>query len=152
VHPEPLTGLKIVVVEDHPPLLKQIGSFLEQFGANVALAENGVQGLKAIKNNRPHVVVTDIVMDAVDGFELLRQIREFGRNEGGNVSVIAMTGLIKEADRINKAGFQACLFKPFSPDELVADIRLLDPRKNSAPDIQTKKKRNKGKSRQGKVI
>src|SRR5215469_6329769 len=134
MRPELLKGLKIVVVEDHTLLLRQIGSFLEQFGANVALAANGVQGLKAIKNNHPHVVVTDIVMDGVNGFELLRQIRELGPTEGGSVPVIAISGLIKDADRINEAGFQACLFKPFSPDELLDEIRLLDPQKNTAPD------------------
>jgi DNA-binding response OmpR family regulator len=138
VYPEPLTGLKIVLVEDHEPVRRQIGSFLERSGADVILAENGVQGLKAIKNNRPHVVVSDIVMAGIDGLELLRQIRELGPNEEGSVPVIAITGLIKEADRINEAGFQACLFKPFSPDELLAEIRLADPRKNTASDIQRK--------------
>ena len=140
MRPEPLAGLKIVLVEDHGPLLRQLGSFLEQSGANVVLAENGVQGLRAIKNNRPHVVISDILMGGVDGFELLRQIRELGPNEGGSVPVIAITGLIKEAGRINEAGFQACLFKPFSPDELLAEIRLVDPRKNTASDIQRKTK------------
>src|SRR5215472_3966297 len=140
MRPELLKGLKIVVVEDHTLLLRQIGFFLEQFGANVALAANGVQGLKAIKNNHPQVVVTDILMDGVNGFELLRQIRELGPTEGGSVPVIAMTGLIKKADRINKAGFQACLFKPFSPDELVANIRLLDPRKNTAHRTSSEKR------------
>ena len=138
--PELLKGRKIVVVEDHADLGRQIGSFLGQSGANVVLAENGVQGLRAIKNNRPHVVISDILMGGVDGFELLRQIRELGPNEGGSVPVIAITGLIKEAGRINEAGFQACLFKPFSPDELLAEIRLVDPRKNTASDIQRKTK------------
>ena len=50
---EPLAGLKIVLVEDHAPLLRLIGSSLEQSGANVVLAENGVQGLKAMKDSRP---------------------------------------------------------------------------------------------------
>ena len=140
MRPELLKGLKIVVAEDHAPLLRQIGSFLEQLGANVALAANGGQGLKAITNNRPYLVVTDILMDGVNGFELLRQIRELGPTEGGSVPVIAMTGLIKKADRINKAGFQACLFKPFSPHELVANIRLLDPRKNTAHRTSSEKR------------
>ena len=138
MRPEPLVGLKIVLVDDHVPLLRQLGSFLEQSGANVVRAENGFEGLRAIKNNRPHVVVSDILMGGVDGFELLRQIRELDSNEGGSVPVIAITGLIKEADRINEAGFQACLFKPFSPDELLAEIRRVDPRKNTASDIQRK--------------
>jgi len=139
--PELLKGRKIVVVEDHADLGRQIGSFLGQSGANVVLAENGVQALKAIKKNRPHVVVSDIVMDGMDGFELLRQIRELGPTEAGSVPVIAITGLIKEADRRNEAGFQACLFKPFTPDELLEEIRLLDPRKKTVPDMQRKIKK-----------
>src|SRR5215831_4958611 len=106
MHPEPLTGLKIVLVEDHPLVLRQLGSFLEQSGANVVSAENGVQGLKAIKNSRPHVVVTDIQMNGGDGFELLRQIRDLGRKGGGSVPVIAITVLAgKRADRVMDAGF-----------------------------------------------
>ena len=120
--PELLKSLKIVVVEDHEDLRRHIGSFLGQSGANVVLAENGVQGLKAIKNNRPHVVVSDILMDGVDGFELLRQIRELPPKEGGGVPVIAMTALAGQADRVRNAGFQACLFKPFSPDRLLGEI------------------------------
>ena len=127
MQPEPLTGLKIVLVEDHAPLRREIGSFLEQCSANVVLAENGVQGLKAIKKSRPHVVVSDILMDGVDGFELLRQIRKLEPDEGGSVPVIAITALVTQADRIKDAGFQACLFKPFTPNELLAEIRLLDP-------------------------
>ena len=84
MRPKPLVGLKIVLVEDHGPLLRQLGSFLEQSGANVVLAENGVQGLRAIRNNRPYVVISDILTGGVDGFELLRQIRELGPNEGGS--------------------------------------------------------------------
>jgi CheY-like chemotaxis protein len=91
-----------------------------------------------MKDSRPHVVVSDILMDGVDGFELLRQIRELGPDEGGSVPVIAITGLVRQADRIRNTGFQTCLFKPFTPDELLEAIRLLDPRtnKNTVPDTK----------------
>jgi CheY-like chemotaxis protein len=142
---ELLKGLKIVVVENHKVLLGHIGVFLGQCGANVVLAENGVQGLEVIKDNRPHVVVSDILMESVDGFEMLRQIRELGPKRGGNVPVIAITVLVRQADRIRNAGFQACLFKPFTPDELLEEIRLLDPRKNIPPDLQRKRIRSSQK-------
>ena len=80
-------------------------------------------------------------MDGVDGFELLRQIHELGPDKGGSVPVIAITALVGQADRINEASFQACLFKPFAPNDLLAEIRLLDPRKNTAPDIRRKTKK-----------
>ena len=55
-----LTGLKIVLVDDHEGLRTQIGSFLEQFGANVILAADGVQGLKAIRS-RTRLVAAIVV-------------------------------------------------------------------------------------------
>jgi CheY-like chemotaxis protein len=73
------------------------------------------------------LVVSDIKMPGMDGFELLREIRAFGPNAGGSVPVIAMTALVTHADRARmlNAGFQACLPKPFTPDKLVETILTL---------------------------
>jgi CheY-like chemotaxis protein len=70
------------------------------------------------------LVVSDIKMPGMDGFELLREIRAFGPNAGGSVPVIAMTAFVTYADRarILNTGFQACLPKPFTPDKLVEAI------------------------------
>jgi CheY-like chemotaxis protein len=76
-----------------------LGLFLNQMGANVVVARNGFEGLEATKNNRPNLVVSDIKMPGMDGFELLREIRAFGPNAGGAVPVIAMTAFVTYADR-----------------------------------------------------
>jgi CheY-like chemotaxis protein len=70
------------------------------------------------------LVVSDIKMPGMDGFELLREIRALGPNAGGSVPVIAMTAYVTHADRarILNAGFQGCLPKPFTPDKLVETI------------------------------
>ena len=120
--PNRLDGLIIVMVEDHDDARRYLGIFLRQLGANVVLTGDAIQGIEAIKNNRPHLVVSDIKMPGADGFELLRQIRELPPKEGGGVPVIAMTALAGQADRVRNAGFQACLFKPFSPDRLLGEI------------------------------
>ena len=88
------------------------------------LARNGFEGLEATKNNRPDLVVSDIAMPGMDGFELLREIRAFGPDTGGSTPVIAMTALVTYADRarILDAGFQECLPKPFTPDKLLETI------------------------------
>ena len=88
------------------------------------LARNGFEGLEAIKNSHPNLVVSDIQMPGMNGFELLRAIRAFGPDAGGNVPVIAMTAFVTYADRarILNAGFQACLPKPFTPDKLAEAI------------------------------
>jgi CheY-like chemotaxis protein len=121
--PDPLSNLTIVVVEDHDDARRYLGLFLDRLGANVVLASNGFEGLEATRKSRPNLVVSDIQMPGMNGFELLREIRAFG-SEGGSVPVIAMTAFVTSADRgrILNAGFQACLPKPFTPDKLAETI------------------------------
>ena len=122
--PNRLSNLTIVVVEDHDDARRYLGLFLDRLGANVVVARNAFEGLEAIKNNHPNLVVSDIKMPGMDGFELLREIRALGPDAGGSVPVIAMTAFVTHADRarILNAGFQACLPKPFTPDKLVETI------------------------------
>ena len=103
---------------------RYLGLFLDRMGANVVVARNAFEGLEAIKNNHPNLVLSDIKMPGMDGFELLREIRALGPNAGGSVPVIAMTAYVTHADRarILNAGFQGCLPKPFTPDKLVETI------------------------------
>jgi CheY-like chemotaxis protein len=123
MRPNRLSDLTIVVVEDHDDVRRYLGLFLERLGANVVLARNAFEGLDAIKSNRPDLVLSDIKMPGVDGFELLREIRALGPDEG-NVAVIAMTALLAQADRarVLNAGFQAFLQKPFTPGKLLQTI------------------------------
>jgi CheY-like chemotaxis protein len=122
--PNRLSNLTIVVVEDHDDARRYLGLFLNRLGANVVLARNAFEGLEAIKNNHPNLVVSDITMPGMDGFGLLREIRALGPDAGGSVPIIAMTALVTHVDRtrILNAGFQAYLPKPFSPDKLVETI------------------------------
>ena len=122
--PNSFKGLTIVVVEDHDDARRYLGLFLGRLGANVVMAENGLKGLLAIKISHPNLVLSDITMPGMDGFELLREIRALGSDAGGSVPVIAMTALVTHADgrRILNAGFQAYLPKPFTPDRLVETI------------------------------
>jgi CheY-like chemotaxis protein len=125
--PARLSNLTIVVVEDHDDARRYLGLFLDRLGANVVLARNGFEGLEAIKNSRPNLVLSDIYMPQMDGLELLREIRALGSEAGGSVPAIAMTALVSplEQARILNAGFQACLPKPFTADELVEAILTL---------------------------
>ena len=120
----PLSNLTIVVVEDHDDARTSLGLFLKYSGANVVLAKNAFEGIEAVKNSRPNIVLSDISMPDRDGWGLLRDIRALGAEAGGGVPVIAMTALVTRADRgrMLDAGFQACLPKPFSVEELVETI------------------------------
>jgi CheY-like chemotaxis protein len=123
--PKPLSDLIIVVVEDHDDARRYLGAFLRQLGADVILARDAFQGIEAIRNSRPHLVVSDIQMPGADGFELLRQIRALGSDSGGGgVPVIAMTAFLGQADRTRmlNTGFQAFLPKPFTPEKFLETI------------------------------
>jgi len=122
--PNRLSNLTIVIVDDHSDFRRYLGLFLGRLGANVALAQNAIEGLEAVKTYRPNLVLSDISMPGRDGFELLSDIRTLGPDAGGSVPVIAMTALVTHLDRarILNAGFQAFLPKPFNPETLVEAV------------------------------
>jgi CheY-like chemotaxis protein len=119
-----LDKLTIVVVEDHDDARALIGSFLRQEGANVISASDGVEGLEAIKNHHPDLVLSDLVMPRRDGFELLNDIRSLENREQKRVPVIAMTALVRSPERrsTRSPGFETHLSKPFSPKQLLEAI------------------------------
>jgi CheY-like chemotaxis protein len=119
--PTRLRNLTIVVVDDHSDFRRYLGVFLGYLGANVAVAENAMEGLKAVKTYHPNLVLTDISMPGRDGFGLLSDIRALGPDGGGNVPVIAMTAFV-DRTRLLNAGFKAVLSKPFSPETLAETI------------------------------
>ena len=120
---ERYNGRTIVVVEDYDDFRRSMAGFLrQQLGANVVEAGNGIEGLEAIKTHQPALVLTDILMPGLDGFEMLREIRAFEND--GQTPVIAMTAILSEADceHTLAAGFNAYLPKPFTPNSLVETI------------------------------
>src|ERR1700755_2514129 len=119
-----LNDLRIVVVEDHDDARRFLSVFLDRMGANVMVARNGFEGLDAIKNDDPNMVLSDISMPGMDGFELLREIRALGTDRAASVPVVAMSAFFSDADRMHllDAGFDAYLPKPFSPERLVETI------------------------------
>jgi CheY-like chemotaxis protein len=97
---------------------------LDRLGAKVVVARNGFEGLDAIKSNHPNMVLSDIAMPGMHGFELLRQIQALDAAPSSKVPVVAMSAFFTDADRaqVLYAGFKACLPKPFSPEKLVETI------------------------------
>jgi len=122
--PDCLADLRIVVVEDHDDARRYLDLFLGQLGAKVMVARNAFEGLEAIKDTHPDLVLSDIKMPGMNGFELLDKIRALGSDAGGSVPVIAMSAFFSETDRkrMHHTDFRACLSKPFTPDKLVETI------------------------------
>ena len=127
--PNRLSKLTIVLVDDSPDVRRHVSAYLSHLGVNVAVAENAIEGLQAIKTYCPNLVLSDISMPGRDGFELLCDIQALEPDGRSRVPVIAMTALVTLVDRarILSAGFKAFLPKPFTPETLVKTIlRALD--------------------------
>jgi len=116
--------VNILLVDDRPDKLLALETVLASLGQHLVLAHSGTEALRHLLKQEFALIVLDVSMPGMDGFELLREIRALGSDAGGSVPVIAMTALVTHADgrRILNAGFQAYLPKPFTPDRLVETI------------------------------
>ena len=115
-----LERLSILVIEDNADTRDVLKLMLEVEGASVETAENGEQGLRAAERLRPDVVLCDIGLPDIDGFEVARRIR--ARTDLAVSRLIALTGYGQAEDmrQAIKAGFDAHLTKPVNLDQLMA--------------------------------
>jgi hypothetical protein len=131
--PMKLAGVSILVVDDEFDSREVLAEILRQYGAQTRTAGSASEALSEIDRATPQVLLSDIGMPMVDGYELIRQIRQrIGERE---MIAVALTGLGsgKDKERALADGFQQCIVKPVVPDKLVDAIeRLLISRPRSA--------------------
>lgn len=122
--PADLSGLKVLVVDDEPDARALIKHVLSACEAEVFTAGNAAEALMLLENEHPHLLVSDIGMPDVDGYELLKRVRALGRGRGGRIPAIALTAFARSEDRTRalRAGFLVHLSKPVEPIELVATV------------------------------
>src|SRR5262245_12758640 len=121
-HPEvasmPLRGVTVLVVEDDPDSRETTGLLLQHLGARVVTVENGDRGLAAVLLHQPDLVLVDLVMPEMDGFEFARRIRSDPKYR--RVRLVALTGLRDEATVLKtwSVGFDGHLTKPVTEQGL----------------------------------
>jgi CheY-like chemotaxis protein len=122
-----LDGRTIIIAEDHDDARAAISNLLFYLGASVVTAKDGLEGLEAFKHHRAHLVITDLRMPRMNGFEFLREIRALPAADGGQTPVIAFTAFDVRVERQSmiEMGFQACLQKPLTGEELVGVMTTL---------------------------
>jgi len=116
---------QLLLVDDEPGLREAVQAYLEDSGFAVDVASNAREGLALAQQNLPDLVITDLMMPQVDGYQFLKQLREDPQLKA--LPVIFLTARGMTADRIQgyNAGCDAYLSKPFDPDELVAIVTNL---------------------------
>ena len=112
----------ILVVDDEAEITDILRRYLEQDGFRVITAADGRAALVAFQQEKPHLVVLDLMLPAVDGWEVARQIRA-----AGGTPIIMLTARSEEVDRLLGLGLGAddYVTKPFSPREVVARVRAV---------------------------
>ena len=122
--PADLHGTRIVVVDDEPDARDLVKRLLSDCGAEVHVAANAAEALGLVETVKPDVLVSDIGMPEIDGYELLRRVRALGPARGGNVPAIALTAFARSEDRTRAllAGFKVHVSKPVEPPELIATV------------------------------
>ena len=119
-----LTGVKVLIVDDQIDARDLVARVLSDCNAQVLTAGNAEDALALVQSERPNVLVSDIGMPDVDGFELLRRIRALGESRGGKVPAIALTAFARSEDRTRalRSGFLVHVAKPVEPSELIASV------------------------------
>ncbi len=123
--PLKLEGVSILVVDDEPDSRDVLAELLREYGAHTRTAASAEEALLEIARATPHILLSDIGMPSVDGYELLRRVRQ--RIPQREMIAMALTGLgsANDRERALAEGFQLCMVKPVEPGRLVEAIERL---------------------------
>jgi CheY-like chemotaxis protein len=119
-----LVGMKILVVDDEPDTCDLLRFIFNEAGAIVQVATGAVAAIQLFDKWEPDILVADIGMPAVDGYQLIRAIRS---ERGSGIPAVALTALARIDDRIKalSAGYQMHVAKPVEPSELISIVTSL---------------------------
>ncbi len=122
-----LDHVNVLLVEDDPDNRDVLRAILEQHHASVSATASAREALEVLSRAHPNFLISDIGLPEIDGYELIRRIRQLDPSEGGRIPAVALTAHASSEDRTRalRAGFQAHIAKPVDPRELVASIASL---------------------------
>jgi CheY-like chemotaxis protein len=122
-----ITGIRVLVVDDEADTRELLTALLTQYGAEVLTVVSAAEVLVALESFKPNVLVSDIGMPDVDGYNLIQKIRSLPPASGGQIPAIALTAYARIEDRQRSllAGFQYHISKPIDVGELLQAISAI---------------------------
>lgn len=116
---------RLLLVDDEPGLREAVQAYLEDSGFTVDVASNANEGWDILQSNLPELVITDIMMPQINGYQFLQKLREDPRFKALPVVFLTAKGMTTDRIQGYQAGCDAYLSKPFDPEELVAMVENL---------------------------
>lgn len=119
-----LSGMKILLIDDELDIRDMTKLILTLYQASVIAAASAIEGLIQLKTHKFDVIISDIGMPQMDGYQFIREVRNLPAHNGGQTPAIALTAFNREDDRKRafNAGFQRHLSKPFELQILIDTI------------------------------
>jgi CheY-like chemotaxis protein len=118
-------GLKVLVVDDNEDCQVLLSVIFQEYQAEAKIAGSVDEAIEIMEEWQPDVLISDICMKEKDGYWLIRSIREKDKLEGTFLPAVVLTAYPEKRVEALEAGFQDVIFKPFDPDELVAQVAKL---------------------------
>ena len=116
---------RVLVVDDDPIIRKVTASVLSRLGYQISTATNGMEGLAAVQTEKPDIVITDVMMPELDGYELTRRLRRDPQFARIPILVLTSRSELEEKLHAFEAGADDYMSKPFEPAELAARLSKL---------------------------
>lgn len=132
----------ILIVEDDDLVSRTVERSLSSDDFQISLADNGLDGIKAARKSSPDLVILDVIMPEIDGYEVCRRMR--ADSQLSDIPILFLTAKIKDEDKVNGflAGADDYLTKPFNIDELTLRVQAILRRTHKQPHIQEPKTSN----------
>jgi signal transduction histidine kinase/CheY-like chemotaxis protein len=117
---KPLSGVCILMVEDNPMNVLVAQSYLKRWGATTDVAVNGLEGIQKLDPSKHRLVLMDLNMPVMDGYDAAMKMRE----DGVTIPIVALTANLpgEIGDRVKNAGIDDVVVKPFSPEEFYRKV------------------------------
>ena len=113
----------VLIIDDDIGSLKMLSAYLEELDFKILIARSGESGLEKAKLGRPNLILLDIIMPGIDGFETCRRLKENPDTKDIPVIFLSAKGQESEIQEGLEAGAMDYILKPFAPDELTSQVQ-----------------------------
>jgi len=125
IDPEAIAAASVLIVDDHEQNLELLQAYLEELGCRISLARDGVQAVEAVERETPDLVLLDVMMPRLSGFQVCEKIKSDPATRDVPVVMVTALGEISDVERAVDAGADDFLTKPVHQIELVTRVKSL---------------------------